>query len=137
MIILIDTNVLLDVVQCRAGFYPHSSRVWTLVERKRVQRHLSAISFTNAFYILRKQIGAATALDAVRFIPQAFAGVTQDESKLEDAVQRTGDDLKDAIQAAAASRISADYLVTRDLHGFARLGIAAVTPEELLTLING
>jgi predicted nucleic acid-binding protein len=62
MIILVDTNVLLDVVQHRAGFYRDSSRMWTLAEQGQVKAFVSMISFNNVYYILRRQVGSATAL---------------------------------------------------------------------------
>jgi hypothetical protein len=45
-------------------------------------------------------------------------------------------DFEDAIQAASAERIGADYVVTRNTSDFASLGEPCVTGEELLALLH-
>jgi predicted nucleic acid-binding protein len=136
MIILVDTNVLLDVVQHRAGFYRDSSRVWTLAEQGQVKAFVSMISFNNVYYILRRQVGSATALDAVKQIRRIFRAVAFDESVLDRAVQLPLNDLEDAIQAASALRAQAEAVVTRNVSDFTGIGIVATTPDELLAILK-
>ena len=57
MIVLLDTNILLDVIQDRKPHADPAARVWKLVEERAVAGYVSAISFNNVFYIARKQRG--------------------------------------------------------------------------------
>jgi predicted nucleic acid-binding protein len=136
LIVLLDTNILLDVLQRRS---PHDSaaiRVWERVERGEIEGHVSAISFNNIFYIARKQQGVARAMAAVNAVRPVFRLVPLDEQILDRALALAVNDLEDAIQAAAASRVGADYVVTRNAKDFAPLGVPAVTAEELLALLT-
>ena len=50
--------MLLDVLLRREPFYRSSARVWTLAETGAHAGFVSAISFNNVFYLLRKQGGS-------------------------------------------------------------------------------
>jgi predicted nucleic acid-binding protein len=136
MIVLVDTNVLLDVIQERKPFDANATRVWKLVEDGKIDGHVSALSYNNIFYVVRKQLGAQSALDAVRLVRQAFRFVPTDEQVIDWALAAKAGDFEDAIQAAAANRAGADCIVTRNAKDFAPFGVVALTPEELLALVQ-
>lgn len=135
MIVLVDTNILLDVIQRRQPHDVAATRVWDLVERKAVDGYVSAISFNNVFYVARKKAGVGPAMDAVRAVRSVFKVVPLDDELLEQAITATTEDLEDAIQAAAARRVGADHLVTRNGKDFAPFEVSAVTAEEFLALV--
>jgi len=58
-----------------------------------------------------------------------------DEAGLDAAISIATSDLEDAIQAAAALAIGADYVVTRNAKDFGFPGINAVTADEFLALM--
>jgi predicted nucleic acid-binding protein len=134
--VLVDTNILLDVLQGRSPFDAAATQVWRLSETGSVAGHVAAISFNNIFYIARKQAGLAAAMDAVKAVRGAFRVVPLDEALLDDAIAATTNDLEDAIQATAARRVSADYVVTRNAADFAAFGIPTATAEELMVLLT-
>ena len=136
MIVLIDTNILLDVLQNRQPHYHDSAAVWNLVENNKLLGYVSVISFNNAFYVLRKQIGSAAALDAIKLVRSAFKVVPLDEGVLDGAISSCGADLEDAIQSSAATRVDAEYIITRNVKDFARYKVPAVTAEEFLALFR-
>lgn len=136
MTILVDTNILLDVVQNRAPHNTSAARVWKLVEEGALTGYVSAISFNNLFYIARKQVGADIALDILRLIRRIFRIVPLDESVIDHALAEPGKDFEDAIQAAAAQKISAEYLVTRNVADFDFDNLSIVTADELLAIIQ-
>ena len=135
MIVLVDTNVLIDVLEKRGPHLPSSAEIWRLAETGGVTAHVSAISFNNVFYLVRKQAGSAAALSAVRAIRRTFACVPLDDTQLDQALAIADPDLEDAIQAAAALSVSADYVVTRNVPDFLRLGVRAITPQDFLSLV--
>lgn len=136
MIVLLDTNILLDVIQDRKPHSDPAARVWEMVERRALVGYVSAISFNNIFYIARKQEGAEKALEALRLIRRVFQIVPLDEAVIDRALAAPGSDFEDAIQAAAADRVAADYLVTRNVPDFDSMGVSCVTPEELLAIVQ-
>jgi predicted nucleic acid-binding protein len=134
--VLVDTNILLDVLQRRVPYDVAAAQIWQFSETGSLVGFVSAISFNNVFYIARKQTGVAAAMDAVRAVRGAFRVVPLDEAVLDDAIAGTTNDLEDAIQAMSARRVSADYIVTRNAADFAAFGIPTATAEELLVLLT-
>lgn len=135
MNVLIDTNILLDVIQERAPYDKAATRVWKLAEEEVFAGYVSAISFNNIFYIARKQMGSNRAHDAVITVRKTFKFVPLDEYVIDRALAAHAADFEDAIQAAAAIHVTADYIITRNVRDFASLGVPSLTAEEFLAVL--
>jgi predicted nucleic acid-binding protein len=61
MKVFIETNLLLDVLAKREPFYAATARIWTLAETGACDALVSAISFNNVFYIVRRARDTAAA----------------------------------------------------------------------------
>ncbi len=55
---------------------------------------------------------------------------------IDRALAAPGSDFEDAIQASAAVRVAADYLVTRNTTDFVSLGVSAIMPEKLFAIVD-
>ena len=135
MIVLIDTSILLDVVQRRAPHDTAAAQVWKLVEEGLIDGYVSAISFNNIFYIARKLVGRDAAIDAVRQVRLVFPIVPLDAGVIDAAIASSVIDFEDAIQAAAAARLGADYILSRNTKDFRGQSTPCVTAEELLGVL--
>jgi len=136
MKILLDTNILLDVLHDRKPFAESAAKVWKLVEEGTAEGYVSAISFNNIYYVARKRDGFAKALDALRIIRANFRIVPLDETIIDRALAVSGSDFEDAIQAAAAVRVVADYLVTRNVKDFGTMGANAITADDFILIME-
>ena len=56
MKLLIDANILLDVLQNREPHVQASSVVWKLCETEKAKGYISALTFANLVYIMRKEL---------------------------------------------------------------------------------
>ena len=56
MVLLIDANIILDVLLNRPEFVKESSLVWKLCETEQAKGYISALTFANLVYIMRKQL---------------------------------------------------------------------------------
>ena len=72
MIALVDTNVLLDVLTRREPHYRASVYVWTLAERGEITAFISAISFNNIYYIVRKAESKTKAEKVLKLLRDTF-----------------------------------------------------------------
>ncbi len=131
-----DTNVLLDVLQDRKPFSGSAAAVWKLVETGQITGYVSAISFNNVFYVERKNVGFDKALAGIKLIRAVFQIVPLDGGVIDRALAVPGRDFEDGIQAAAAIRVVADYLVTRDVRDFDGAGVQAIMPDDLLAVLQ-
>lgn len=133
---LVDTNVLLDVALNR---HPHAITacgVWTLAEERRVQGSVSALSFNNVDYVVRKIAGRAKALGILGNMLALFDVVPLDRAILEQSVHSGMADFEDAIQYFSALRAQARYIVTRDPGHFPKGELEVVSPGEFLALVS-
>jgi predicted nucleic acid-binding protein len=136
MIVLLDTNILLDVLQDRKPFSDSAAHVWKLVETGELVGYVSAISFNNVFYVERKNVGFDRALANIKTLREVFQTVPPDDLVIDRALAVPGTDFEDGIQAAAAIRVAADYLVTRDKRDFGSMGVQSVTAVELVAILQ-
>ena len=109
--------------------------MWTLAETGAHAGFVSAISFNNVFYLLRKQGGSDRAHRSLRLIRSVFRPVEVDARLLDEALEANGADFEDTVQLCCALRCAADYLVTRDHDGFRAAPVSVVTADELLAVL--
>jgi predicted nucleic acid-binding protein len=134
MKIFLDTNVLLDVLAHREPFYRASARIWSLAETGEVEAYISATSFNNIYYIVRKAAGNEEARKALRLLRDVFTSMAPDSRLVSQAIDLQSGDFEVAVQLLSATRAKADFLITRDAGDFPRSDIAILTPEEFLVL---
>jgi len=136
MRIFLDTNVLLDVIAQRDPFYRVAEVVWRLVESGKMRGFVSAISFNNVYYIVRRFSGKKRAAEAVRLLRGVFDIVPVNREIVDSAIDSQMDDFEDAIQYHCAVQSKARYLITRAPKGFPAGGLAVVSAEEFLSLVS-
>src|ERR1035437_6309539 len=131
--IFVDTNVLLDCLAMRQGFAEDAKAIWILAERGEVSAYVSAISFNNVYYFLRKIIGHGSAMDALSRLRTVFTPVALDENVLAQAIRTPMADFEDAIQYFSAIRAEAQCVITRNAGHFPKSeDMPVVTPPEFL-----
>ena len=128
-----DTNVLLDVLLERDPFYEHSARVWTLSEMGRLEGCISAVSFTNIFYIVEGTGDRDQAHRAVRTLAGIFAPTACDARVIRQAVDADMPDFEDAVQYFSALHAGADCILSRNAGDFPRRPeVPVLSPREFL-----
>ena len=126
MKVLIDTNVILDVLCNRLPFVEDAQKVFRLCG------YISALSIPNIIYIMRKELDADRISDILEKLSLIFTIADLKSSDLTKAVKLGFDDYEDALQSVCASRIKADYIVTRNIKDFSGSKVTAIKPSELL-----
>jgi predicted nucleic acid-binding protein len=134
MNVFLDTNVLLDVLAEREPFYREAFQLWSLAEQGRVRGLISAISFNNLYYVVRKLAGAQKAVRALRMLRDTFSVVPLDEQTLMQAIDAGFKDFEDAIQFFGALKADAACLITRNPGDYPAGQLPIQTPREFLAL---
>ena len=137
MVILIDTNIMIDSITIRDEESHFSADVITLCAEGKVSGFVAPHSLSNMYYILRKQYSDRERRKIIERFTRLLTIVITD-SNIIDAALANADitDFEDAIQYACAESIDADYIVTRNIQDFGNGPVKAVTPEELLELLG-
>lgn len=132
MVLLIDTNIILDVLMDRPEFIKDSSMIWKLCETGRAKGYLSTLSYANMMYIMRKQMTPEQIEEVFHRISLIFEFADFSSNVLERAVGMKWKDFEDAVQSATAESVRADYIITRNIRDFAKSKVMAFTPAEFL-----
>ena len=135
MVLLIDTNIVLDVLLNRPEFVKDSSIIWKLCETEQLKGYISTLSYANMMYVMRKQLTPDQIEDVYRKLNLIFEFADFSPAVLDRAVNMKWKDFEDAVQSAIAEHIHADYIITRNLKDFAKSKVMAFTPSELLARI--
>lgn len=133
MRLLIDGNILLDVLQKREPYYEDSSKIWKMCEANLVEGYVSVLTFANLVYIMRKEMDTEKISEVYRKLSLIFRFEDLNKSDISAAIDKQWDDFEDAIQAATAKRLNADYIITRNVKDFKKSSVTAFTPSELLS----
>ena len=95
---------------------------------------ISALTFANLVYVMRKEFDA----EKVRVVFEKLSLIFQFEDLNVTDIRTAADmrwrDFEDAIQAATAKRIHADYIITRNVKDFTDSEIPALTPSAFLAM---
>ena len=130
--IFIDTNVVTDFLADRGPFSEYAAILFQLAKEKKIKIFISAVSFNNIYYILRKAKGHDKALGFLRnfFKFVNIAGVNSET--ISNALYFDMKDFEDAVQTEAAIQNNIKVIITRDKKDFENSGLQIFSPDEYL-----
>ena len=135
MKVLIDGNILLDVLQRREPHFEASSKVWKLCETDQLEGYVSALTFADLVYVMRKELNPESIHEVLKKLGLIFRFTELAVPDLTEAAEMKWNDYEDAVQAATARRIHAECIVTRNIRDYLQSKVPAFTPAELLERI--
>lgn len=129
--VLLDTNVVLDRLLQRQPWLDQAADLWRARSTGLLIAYLAASTLTDIFYIGRRIVGGEQALAGVDICLREFGIVAITRDVLIAARALSGDDFEDNVQVACAQAAALQFIVTRDLKGFATSPIRAIEPGEI------
>ena len=132
MRVLIDTNVILDVLCKREGFFEDADKIFKLCEVKKIEGYISALSISNLVYIMRKELDAEKIKEVLQQLSLIFKITDLKADDLKKAADMNFKDYEDALQSVCAVRLKANYIITRNIKDFTYSKVMAIKPSELL-----
>jgi predicted nucleic acid-binding protein len=133
--LLLDINVVLDVALNRAPFVQDSAKLLNEIQLGHAEGFVAAHTITTVFYVMAKNQGASNASAVISQLLRIVDVVPADRADLVTALSLGWRDFEDAVQAVSALKVSADYIVTRDLHDFRGAVTPVHLPSHVLTLL--
>ncbi len=135
MKVLIDTNVILDVLCKRNGFYEDAVKIMRYCEINKITGVISALTILNIVYIMRKELDAQKTREVIEKLQLIFVVADLKSEDIKRALAMNFLDFEDALQSASALRVKADYIITRNIKDFTSSRVPAIKPKELLDRI--
>lgn len=137
MKILIDTNVMLDFLTGREGYYSDAEKIIFMCMNRQISGCIAAHSVTNAFYILRKIYTPEQRRTLLLHLCNILEVIEIDKDKIIRSLKRIDfTDTEDCLQAECAVAFGADYIVTRNIKDFKESSVPAILPEAFIKLIK-
>lgn len=137
MIVLLDTDVLIDVALKREPFSQYSSKILELAEQKVLNAFIAWHSISNFYYIVESK---SKNYKTTEFIRELLQFIQLSSTKTKDAIFATTlnvSDFEDAMQIAAANACNAELIITRNVKHYKLSPIKAKSPMDFIkNLIN-
>lgn len=135
MRLLLDINIVLDVVLARAPWAGEAALLMSAVEERRVEAHVAGHTITTVHYIVARERDRQIAATAVTDLLRIVHVVPLDDRDFQQALVLGLSDFEDGVQAAAALKVGADFLITRNPRDFEGISVPIRTAGEVLPLI--
>ena len=133
MRVLIDTNVILDILQKREPFFTDSYQALRRALENDAECLISASAATDIFYVLRKSLGSAQqAKEHIDQLAQVVSFADVQGMDIHTALMRAMPDFEDAVVDAVAERSGASYILTRNIKDFTGSVVPAILPADFL-----
>lgn len=137
MRVLIDTCVVVDVLQHREPFWKDSYDVFLAIANHRVDGFLTAKALTDIYYLTHrvthddKETRKILSTLLIPFDLLDTAGMD-----CRRAISSDISDFEDAVMVETAIRAGMDHIVTRNEKDYKHSAVSICSPAELLTLIR-
>lgn len=134
--LFLDTNVILDFLANREPFAGHSAIIFDQAEKGNINIYVSAISFNNLYYILRKVSTHKKAIRLISILNDLVSVVEVNQDILNEAISSEFKDFEDAIQDACAAKVKKlDALITRNLKDFNKSKVSTLSPKAVAAFL--
>jgi predicted nucleic acid-binding protein len=130
--LLLDTNIILDIALKREPHFEHSSKIFELIDKKRIIGYITASTVTDIYYISRKEKGNEIAIEFISNLIEIIDVIGVDKSTIVKALKSNLKDFEDAVQVSAAENYEIEIIVTRNKSDFLNSGLEILTPKELI-----
>jgi predicted nucleic acid-binding protein len=133
----LDTNVVIDVLANREPFSVSSAKLLDHAEKGKISLYLSALSYSNICYIVRKLCSHKEMLSILRDLESMTITLDVTKQIISNALNSGLKDFEDSIQFyTALSNKKIESIVTRNPRDFKNNDISVFTPEEALRIIE-
>lgn len=135
--ILVDTNVIIDLLSKREGFYQDSLQLFSLADRNKLTIIISALSIANTYYLLNDVLKIEHAREAIRKLNVLVKTHPLNDKIVELALNdRNFTDFEDGIQYYTALESNCKTIITRNVKDFKKSRLPIFQPKEYLKKLN-
>lgn len=136
MNVFLDTNVVIDFYDQRGEFYYPAAIIFDLAYKGKIKIFVSATTFVNAFFILRKSYTSSELYQSMRNLA-ALCEITEvDENIINKCLEEERKDFEDSVQYESSKIHQADIVITRNIKDFKDFASNIKTPNEFLDYIS-
>ena len=133
--IFVDTNILLDLLFQRRGFFLDAKRLFNYSKSRNIDIFISAISINTIYYLLQKKFTKEHSKHLLEYIYDITDILPFDENIIFLAHQSSFKDLEDGFQYFTAKEHHIPLLITRNIKDFAVDDLSVLSPQQFLEIM--
>lgn len=134
--LFLDSDVIIDVLAQREGFYKSAAILLSLGEKKKIRCFTSPIVLANIYYVISKVRTRSYAKRSIAKLRNFIEVANLDSDIIDLAIESNFTDFEDAIQYYCALKNETDALITRNKRDYKRTKLPILNPEEYLNQMN-
>ena len=141
MKVLLDTNVVLDVLQKRSPWFDDGKEIFLAIATKQIDGFITAKEVTDIYFFSRKQFKGEENIEQkirkiITGILALFFVVDTLSEDCQNALGIENNDYEDAVMITCAKRANIDYIVTRNTAHFNQSAVPVCTPGDFIKLLK-
>ena len=132
--IFIDTNVIIDFLGNRESYSNAATELFDLYADNKKKIFVSAISYTNVYYLLYKQIKShKTVISLLSTLYEMTELIDINKNIINQSLHSNFIDFEDSVQFySALSNTKIELIVSRDKKGFKKSSLPVMDVEQAL-----
>lgn len=136
MVILVDTNVIIDYLAEREGFFEDARKIMEVCATGEVQGCVAFHSLPNIWFILRKKPDNVRR-EMLKQVCELLSVVSVGHDEVVKAIETAEfKDFEDCLQDKCAVMVKADYIVTRNVADYKYADTKVIIPSEFSKLMG-
>jgi predicted nucleic acid-binding protein len=132
--IFLDSDVILDMLLKRPGFYLPSANIIALAYERRINAVTSSVAFVNVHYFLDKY-DRNNKFQLLTRIRSVISILEVGETVIDLALKSGLNDFEDTVQYYTALKANVDFIITRNIKDYKQSTIPVLTPDQFLTIL--
>ena len=134
---LIDTCIILDVLQKREPFFEDAHLTFLGVANRQFEGFISAKSVTDIYYLMHRFFhDDLKTRETLEILFKLFSILDTTQIDCKKAILSSVSDYEDAVMIETALRTNMDCIVTRNIHDYSKSVVKVYSPNEFLTVLN-
>ena len=138
---IIDTNVIVDVLQKREPWFEAGSKIFIAIANRQIAGCITAKQAADVHFFSRKQFKGQDDVDeksrqVLSGLFSLFEVIDTLAVDCQDAIGINNNDYEDALMIASAQRAGVDCIVTRDPKHYRSSSVNTYSPDEFLDVIS-
>ena len=134
--IFVDTDVIVDFLIDRKPFSEQAAIILTLSEYSHIRVYVSALTFANCYYILKKFSSHTKVISKLSQLAEMVEIIDVTKKSILDSLKSNFKDFEDSIKNESAKKVNQiKILVTRNIKDYRASDLSILSPEEYLRSI--
>jgi predicted nucleic acid-binding protein len=137
MIVVLDTNTIMDALQERQPFNVAAQEIFLRAQNNEFECCFTASSVTDIFYLYSKARDLASARRAIGFLLATYRIIPVTHDECTRALSIPVNDYENALLVVCSMKAEADFIISRDKQILeSELPIKVIEPQDFLQILT-